>query len=201
MADSTVSNVTTGSNLLDHKSTALVFTDADFAEKPLSHKIGVSLPIPSDSQWLQGPNTLQWMTFVETMLQVRLLFKHCSHPPLSSTSPHFVAWQAEEHFFQRWLLNQTLHPNIYSKFRNRLTVKDFWDQAKAFGGSDRDNWRLFGIVDRLGRLTQGPMSIADYSMAHRELWDDIDYYAPGEQTENADRRVILRIHLLAYSMA
>ena len=42
------------------------------------------------------------------------------------------------------------------------------------------------------------MSIADYSMAHRELWDDIDYYAPGEQTEKADRRFTLRIRLLAY---
>ena len=92
----------------------------------------------------------------------------------------------------------TLHLDIYSKFRNRFTVKDFWDQAKAFGGSDRDNWCLFDIVDRLGRLIQGPMSIADYSMAHRELWDDIDYYAHGEQTENADRRVTLRIRLLAY---
>ena len=92
----------------------------------------------------------------------------------------------------------TLHLDIYSKFRNRFTVKDFWDQAKAFGGSDRDNWCLFDIVDRLGRLIQGPMSIADYSMAHQELWDDIDYYAHGEQTENADRRVTLRIRLLAY---
>ena len=61
-----------------------------------------------------------------------------------------------------------------------------------------DNWRLFGIVDRLGCLTQGPMLIADYSMAHRELWDDIDYYAPGEQTENVDQWVTLCIRLLAY---
>ena len=147
MADSPASDVTTGSNLPDPKITSLAFTDADFAEKPPSHKIGVCLPIPSDSQRLRGPNILQWMTYVETTLHARLLFKHCSHPPLSSTSPHFAAWQAEEHFIRGWLLNQTLHPDIYSKFRNRLTVKYFWDQAKAFGGSDRDNWCLSWPLD------------------------------------------------------
>ena len=42
------------------------------------------------------------------------------------------------------------------------------------------------------------MSIADYSMAHRELWDDINYYGRGEQMENTNRQVALCIRRLEY---
>ncbi|XP_078442299.1 uncharacterized protein LOC144711997 [Wolffia australiana] len=176
----------------------LTYTEADFADKLPSSKIGTPLPVPVDSQRLRGPNILHWMTFVETTLQARLLFKHCTHPPVPKTSPYFSAWQAEEHFIRGWLLNQTLHPEIYSKFRNRLTVKAFWDQARSFGGSDQNNWRLFRISTSLSKIVQGTMSIADYAMAHREKWDDIDYYAPGEGTDNADRRVTVRLRLMGF---
>ncbi|XP_078437279.1 uncharacterized protein LOC144707896 [Wolffia australiana] len=176
----------------------LIYTEADFADKLPSSKIGTPLPVPVDSQRLRGPNILQWMTFVETTLQARLLFKHCTHPPIPKMSPYFSAWQVEEHFIRSWLLNQTLHPEIYSKFRNRLTVKAFWDQAHSFGGSDQNNWRLFRISTSLSKIVQGTMSIADYAMAHREKWDDIDYYAPGEGTDNADRRVTVQLRLMGF---
>ena len=74
------------------------FTEADFAEKPVSHKVTHPLPSVPDTTRLHGPNLLKWHRFVEATLKARQLFKHRTEQPLSPTHPHCDAWEAEEHF-------------------------------------------------------------------------------------------------------
>ena len=74
------------------------------------------------------------------------------------------------------------------------TIKEIWDHARSYKGSDMDNWHLFGLFDHMSQLVQGTISIADYW----ELCDVIDYYASGEQTEKTDHQITLCINLLGY---
>ena len=74
------------------------FTDADFLDKPLSHKVTHLLPPVPESMHLNGLNFLKWQRFVETTLRSRQLFKHCTGTPLTATHPHYAAWDAEEQF-------------------------------------------------------------------------------------------------------
>ena len=104
---------------------AVVFTDADFVEKPLSHKVTHPLPPAPDPARLSGPNFLKWKRFVETALRARQLFKHCTAPPLPVTHAHYAAWDAKEQFILGWLVTHTLTPEFHDRFPHQKTVKCF----------------------------------------------------------------------------
>ena len=75
--------------------TAEEFSDADFLEKPLSHKVVNPLAYPTDAGRLSGPNVLKWSRFVKSTLRARQLFKHCTAPALPVSHPHYAAWDAD----------------------------------------------------------------------------------------------------------
>ena len=174
------------------------FTDADFAKEPLSHKVTHPLPPPSDAVRLRGPNLLKWHRFVESTLRARQLFKHCTAPPLPGTHPNFAAWEAEEHFILNWFVTQTLAPDFIDRFPYQKTVKGFWDQASTFCSQDGDNWHLFELVARAQSLRQGTLTIMEYALAHKSLWDEVDYYLPVDDPLCHAFQHILRIRLLGF---
>ncbi|XP_078447640.1 uncharacterized protein LOC144716405 [Wolffia australiana] len=150
--------------MADDKSAATVtaeFSDADFLEKPLSHKV------------------------------------HCTAPALSTSHPHYVAWDAEEHFILNWLRLHTLTPEFADTFPHQATVKGFWDQANLFCGKDGDNWRLLDLVDQAYSLRQGSMSIMEYALAHKRIWDEVDHYLPPD-TSSLMYQHTLRLRLLGF---
>ncbi|XP_078434139.1 uncharacterized protein LOC144705381 [Wolffia australiana] len=163
--------------------TAEGFTDADFQREPLSHK---------------GPNLLQWCHFVETTLKARQLFKHCTQAPLPPTHPHYAAWEAEEHFVLGWLYTTSLAPLFCERFPRCSTVKGFWDQANTFCGREGDNWRLFMLVAKASNLRQGAMSISDYALEHKKLWDEVDYYLPTDDPTCKSFQNTLCLRLLGF---
>ncbi|XP_078448284.1 uncharacterized protein LOC144716891 [Wolffia australiana] len=174
------------------------FTDADFQREPLSHKVTHSLPAVPDTTCLQGPNLLQWRHFVETTLKARQLFKHCTQAPLPSTHPHYAAWEAEEHFVLGWLYTTSLAPSFRERFPRCATVKGFWDQANKFCGREGDNWRLFMLVAKASNFRQGALSISDYALEHKKLWDEVDYYLPTDDPTCKSFQNTLRLRLLGF---
>ena len=47
-----------------------------------------------------------------------------------------------------------------------------------FCSQDRDNWHLFELIARAQGLRQGTLTIMEYALAHKSLWDEVDYYLP-----------------------
>ena len=142
------------------------FTDADFLDKPLSHKVTHLLPPVPESMRLNGPNFLKWQRFVETTLRSRQLFKHCTGMPLTATHPHYAAWDTEEHFILGWFVTHSLTPEFHDRFPHQKTIKGFWDQAHHFCGRGGDYWMLFSMISRAHALRQGSLSISEYALAY-----------------------------------
>ena len=168
----------TPSNTAVPPATAATFNASDFLEKPLSHKVAHPLPTVPDSVRLTGLNYLKWSRFVETTLRARQLFKHCTAPVLPETHVHYAAWDAEEQFILGWFVTHSLTPEFHDRFPHQKTVKEFWDQAQAYCGRAGDYWQLFDLIARATALRQGTLSISEYALAHKTLWDEVDYYLP-----------------------
>ena len=101
------------------------FTDADFLDKPLSHKDTHPLPPVPESMHLNGPKILKWQWFTETTLRSRQLFEHCIGTPLIATHPHYIAWDAKEQFILGWFVTHSLTPEFHDRFPHQKTVKGF----------------------------------------------------------------------------
>ena len=174
------------------------FTDAEFLEKPLSHKVTHPLPLIPDPTCLHGPNYLKWQRFVETAMRPRQLFKHCTEEPLPLTHTHYAAWETEEQFVLGWFVTHTLTQEYYDHFPHQKTVKGFWDQARTFCGREGDNWQFFGLICRANALHQGTLTISEYALSHQSLWDKVDYYLPTDDPKCLSYQNTLLTHLLGF---
>ena len=174
------------------------FTDAEFLDKPLSHKVTHPLPPVPKSMRLNGPNFLKWQRFVETTLRSRQLFKHYTGTPLTATHPHYAAWDAEEQFILGWFVTHSLTPEFHDRFPHQKTVKGFWDQAHHFCGRGGDYWMLFNLISRAHALRQGSVSIFEYALAHQTLWDEVDHYLPTDDPKCRSYQNTLLTRLLGF---
>ncbi|XP_078433027.1 uncharacterized protein LOC144704462 [Wolffia australiana] len=174
------------------------FTETDFLEKPLSYKVAHPLPSVPEVTLLRGPNLLQWTRFVETNLKARQLFKHCTEEPLTAEHPHHAAWDVEEHFILGWLYTYTLSPEFRDRFPHQTTVKGFWDQAKSFYGRENDWWNIFALAGQANSLRQGSMSISDYALAHKKMWDEVDYYLPTDDPKCKTYQNVLLLRIMGF---
>ncbi|XP_078443986.1 uncharacterized protein LOC144713291 [Wolffia australiana] len=174
------------------------FTETDFLEKPLSYKVAHPLPSVPETTLLRGPNLLPWMRFVETTLKARQLFKHCTEDPLTIDHPHYAAWDVEDQFILGWMYAYTLAPDFRDRLPHQKTVKGFWDQVRSFCGRESDWWRLYSLASQASNLRQGSLTISEYALAHKKMWDEVDYYLPPDDPTSKTFQNVLLLRIMGF---
>ncbi|CAL1375244.1 unnamed protein product [Linum trigynum] len=130
------------------------------------------------AETLDGSNYQTWQRAVRMALKTKhkLGFIDGTLPMPDHTHPDFVLWDASNTMVLCWILN-SVHKDISRSVLQHENAKVVWDELKArFGRSNAI--KLSNLQDEMAACKQGNMSVTQYYITLKGLWEEIQQYSP-----------------------
>ncbi|XP_061374022.1 uncharacterized protein LOC133316302 [Gastrolobium bilobum] len=144
---------------------------------PNSSSSGDNPAMQITSHRLNGRNYVQWCQSVKLFIQAKGKMGYLDGKKVkpAEREPGYDAWVTENALVMTWLTN-SMEPDISQTYLFLDTAHEIWEAVKEYYSDLGNASQAFDLNTKVKELRQGGMTITEYFLALKILWQELDLY-------------------------